>query len=347
MRSLRSGIGKMIGKILSGETVIREFVTVGIVDSEHIREKVWLQTGDLTIDISGNQWLLGLDPRIVGVWVEKEEYKVALDKNTGSRMYFRDPAAESGKNSATAEGGKNSATAEGGKNIGRNALGVAELELFDKIEEEKGTLFLFKLVTCRISHIHPLKAFLLYLKFYKKPGVSFERLKAVAAAYTYPRRVRIISFKKDEDYNFIFPMDLLGDLRQSGRYLLGMRHSNLVLTKIMEVKKIVVSEVPAHYKLLIYKLGRNHSASPPPLDQLPFGVIPSKEFGFYLPEWVESYKEIRILRTIDLGSHMLLWGEWTSDNIVKPATPRLHHIHFLHFLYQKANGVGYPVIEIA
>jgi hypothetical protein len=103
--------------------------------------------------------------------------------------------------------------------------------------------------------------------------------------------------------------------------------------------------VPAEYKKVIYGLGRNHSATPPPLDQLPFGVIASRKWGYYLPEWVESYKEVTIGKTQDLGSHMLLCGEWQEEVILKKATPRLHHIHFLYFLHAKGGRLGYPVVE--
>lgn len=324
-----SQIGALFGKMLSGESVIREFSTVGIDDN--IREKVYLRAGrpgDRLLDVSGNQWLLGLDPRVIGVWIEKEEDKRLLEETATCMLYFRDSEPA------------------GGLNPGKNALAVVKLALSDAIRENNGTLFLYRVSATEIHHINILKARLLYWKFYRKPGVDFERLKAVAAAYTYPRRVRIISFKLGDDYNYIFPMDLLGDLRGPKRYLLGMRHSNTVLTRIMDVRKIVVSEVPAEYKWQIYKLGRNHSADPPPVDQLPFGVRPTREFGFLIPDWAESYKEIHVRKTLDLGSHMLLWGEWSADVILKQSTPRLHHIHFLHFLHQKShNADGYPIIS--
>jgi hypothetical protein len=227
----------------------------------------------------------------------------------------------------------------------KDALAVMKLEYADRIVEDNGTLFLFQVLSTVIHHMGPLRTWLLYQKFYKKPGVTYERLKAVAAAYTYPRRVRMISFRFDDDNNYIFPMDLLADIRPAGRYLLGMRHSNQVLKRIMEVRQIVVAEAPAEYRQMIYGLGRNHSASPPPVDQLPFGVIATRQWGYHLPEWVESYKEIRIGKTQDLGSHMLLCGEWAEDVVLRPATPRLHHIHFLYFLYAKGGRLGYPVVK--
>jgi hypothetical protein len=311
-----SQIGVLFGKMLSGESIIREFSTVGIDDN--IREKVYLDVGGRMLDVSGNQWLLGLDPRVIGIWLAGDK-REGLDAGKQYRLYFKD---------------------------GHNELAVLELAFFDTRKEEDGTLFLFRVTHSEIRHIPAVKARLLYWKFYRKPGVDFERLKAVAAAYTYPRRVRIISFRLDEDYNYIFPMDLLGDLRVAKRYLLGMRHSNTVLKRIMDVKKIVVSEVPAEYKWQIYKLGRNHSAAPPPVSELPFGVVRTKEFGFLIPDWAESYKEIHIHDAQDLGSHMLLRGKWFSDNKLKEETPRLHHIHFLHYLHQKKGGATtYPIVE--
>ncbi len=324
-----SKLGSMFGKMLSGETVIREFSTVGLEDT--VREKVWLQAGENVLDVTGNQWLLGLDPRVLGVWLEKKDERDKLHAQTKYRMFFMD----------TAEAYPKANTSSG---LQHDALAILELELFTTIEEDNGTLFLLRVSDCRIRHVTSIKARLLYWKFYKKPGVNFERLKAVAAAYTYPRRVRIISFKQEGGYDYIFPMDLLGDIRSAGRYLLGMRHSNQVLTRIMDEKKIVVSEVPARYKPMIYKLGRNHSATPPPVEELPFGVKTTREFGFYIPEWAESYKEIHIRKTLDLGSHMLLFGQWTSDTVLQPSSPRLHHIHFLHFLHQKHKGVVYPLV---
>ncbi len=317
-------MSRMFRKVILGETVVREFSTVGINDV--VGEKVYLQAGDLLIDVTENQWMLGLEPLTFGIWVESNEYKEALGQNTDYTIYFRRTAPEHPRHA------------------GRNALALARLNFFDRIDDEKGTLFLLQVKSSRIFHINSLKARLIYRKFYKKPEVSFEKLKAVATAYSYPRRVRVISFKQGNDYNYIFPMDLLGDIRQSGRYLLGMRHSNQVLTKIMDVKKIVVSEAPASYKQVIYQLGRNHSAAPPSLDQLPFPVITTRQFGFPAPDWVESYKEVTIHKTVDLGSHMLLYGEWTEDAVLKSPTPRLHHIHFLHFLNQKSRKGAYPIV---
>src|SRR5579859_1792081 len=194
-------LGAAFGKLLSGESVIRDFLTIGIDDN--VREKVYLQADDRFLDVTGNQWLLGLDPRIIGIWMEQ-----AIPAAKAYTLYFRDTAPPPGEP------------------FSRNALGILKMEYVDRLVENNGNLFLFKVQSSVIHHIDGIRARLLYRKFYKKPGVDFERLKAVAAAYTYPRRVRIISFQLEGNYNYIFPMDLLADIKPSCRYLLGMRHSN-------------------------------------------------------------------------------------------------------------------------
>src|SRR6185436_18484528 len=95
----------------------------------------------------------------------------------------------------------------------------------------------------KIYHVNFFKTFLLFFKYYKKPKYSFGKYKSLIAAYSYPRRVRIISFKQDDYFN-IFPMDLLGEIPQSGKYIFGLRHTNVALAKIIHARKMVVSEVP-------------------------------------------------------------------------------------------------------
>jgi hypothetical protein len=316
---------EILRKIIFGNTVIREYSTVTM--TEGIQEKAWLQddAGEWTLDISQRHFLLCLDPIVFGVWLGKDRQTPALESKKGYRLYFRDTAFTPGRD------------------IGKGALAVIRLDLYDKIEEEGGALFLFRLKAVKIAHVNFLKARLIYSKYYKKPGLTFGRVKEFAAAYSYPRRVRIISFKEEGYYN-IFPMDLLGDIPEAGRCVFGLRHTNRTLSRIVETKKIVMSEVPAGVKDTIYRLGSHHGSAPPPPDQLPFGVIPSDRFGFWVPDWAESYKEIRILRTIDLGSHLLLWGEPVAESILRPATPRLYHIHFLLYLHQLKKGTAYPLV---
>ena len=200
-----------------------------------------------------------------------------------------------------------------------------------------------KLKKSKICHTNFLKTLILFHKYYKKPGLSFHQFKSLVSAYSYPRKVRVVSFKKDDYYN-IFPMDLIGEIASCNKYIFGLRHTNITLDKIIETKKIVASEVSFNQKNIIYQLGEHHGAGAPPILSLPFRTMLSRQFKFYVPEWVESYKEIKIIRTINLGSHMLLWGEVMNEEKISAPTGNLYHIHFLQYFHQKRNGFNYPLV---
>jgi flavin reductase (DIM6/NTAB) family NADH-FMN oxidoreductase RutF len=106
---------------------------------------------------------------------------------------------------------------------------------------------------------------------------------------------------------------------------------------------MVISEVPFEYKNMIYQLGKHHRK---PLSDsgAPFGTLQSDSFGFPVPEWADSYKEIRIKDNLDLGSHMLLWGEVINVKYLNESHGHLYHIHFLHFLHQMKAGLSYKLV---
>ena len=307
-------------KILFGNTAVKEYSTVKI--PYEIREKVFLEIGRTLIDISQSQWLLCLEPVVFGVWLTDKEPITAMDKKKAYKLFFTDPSSNGGK--------------------GRK-LAVATVIFFDKIEEDQGTLFLLKLEKSRLFHTSFIKVLILFYRYYKKPKFTLDKFKSFVSAYSYPRKVNIISFRQGDYYN-IFPMDLTGEPGQAGRFVFGLRHTNLALAKIIENKRLVKSDVSFEYKDIIYQLGKHHGTNPPPLDALPFEVIESEQFRFYIPSWTEKYKEIEIVKTLNLGSHMLLWGKLTHAKILKQPTVHLFHIHFLLYLYQKRKGFSYSMV---
>lgn len=310
-----------IRKILIGNATISEYSTI-MVPGE-VQEKVWLEIAGTLTDISQDHWLLCIEPVIFGVWIPCSKTNSQPQKQATYRIYFSD-SANTG-------------------NIQKHAVAAGSLTFMESIEEQDGLLLLLKLESSSLYQINFLKAYILFSRYYKKNGLTFSRFNAFVAAYSYPRRIRIVSFRQNDYYN-IFPMDLLGDLTQPNRYVFGLRHTNVALARILETGKLVVSEIPFGYKQLIYQLGKHHSSSVPSLESLPFTVIKSKLFGFPVPSWAASYKEITLLKTINLGSHMLLWGEPIArDELSKPVDP-LFLIHFIHYLHQKRKGTGYRLV---
>ncbi len=307
---------KFLRKIVFGDIPVSEYCTV-TVDGE-IREKVYLNVGPVSLDVSGVHWLLCLNPIVFGIWFRNHSETAFRGKGSNCELQFTDGAAPSES--------------------------VAEVQLFvrDIIQASDGAFVLAELRETAIHHISYLKSLLLYYKYYKKPEQDYNKLKSYAAAYSYPRRVRVVSFREGDWFN-IFPMDLVGDIPSSKRYVFGLRHSNVTLGRIIETGKICVSEVPYDYKSVIYQLGKHHK-KPLSETQLPFQVMTSETFDFPIPEWADRYKEIRIVSTMNLGSHMLLWGEEVNEKSIHEPHGHLFHIHYLHYLHQINRGLYYPLI---
>jgi hypothetical protein len=307
---------KYLRNLLFGDIPVSEYSTITV--KEGILERVYLEAGSRRIDISETHWLLCLDPVVFGIWFAKEENIQSLELLPSYRMYFNDSEEDA------------------------ELVAGLKLDFFNKIEEQDGTLLLLKLIEARIHHISIFKTRLLFYRHYKKPEQDFYKLKSYSAAYSYPRKVRLISFKEGIWYN-IFPMDLVGDIPRSKRWVFGLRHSNVTLARIIETKKMAVSEVPYEYKEVIYQLGKHHRE---PLSGaiLPFDIIQSEIYDFPIPAWASSYKEIRIVKTMNLGSHMLLWGEEINEKDLTGPSWNLFHIHFLHYLHQQRKGLAYQLV---
>jgi len=307
---------KLIRKILFGSTPVCEYATVTV---ENITEKVILKTETALIDISQTQWLLCLQPIVIGIWLNNRD-STFFSESKKNKIYFCGATEEIRKSAA-----------------------VVEINIIEKIIERDGTLFLAEAGKTILKHINAVRTKLLFNKFYKKPQWPFDKYKALAAAYSYPRKVRLVSFKEGEYFN-IFPMDLLGVIPQSNRVVFGLRHTNIVLQKIINAKKIVVSEIGYEHKETIYQLGKYHGTAPPSINDLSFKTLTTDQFGFYIPQWAESYKEINIIATADLGSHTLLWGEVINEKKLTGTQPHLFHIHFLHSLFLKKAGINYTAV---
>ncbi len=312
----------ILRRILFPNTTIKEYLSVTINGS--IQEKVYLKTERNFIDISQTQYLLCLEPMIFGIWQNKEKDVLQRHEKSEFKMHFTDSSCES-------------------NNLRKRSIAILTLDFFDKIEDECGTLFLLKLKRSRIYHINLFKALFLFFAYYRKPGLSFAKFKSYVTAFSYPRKVRLISFKQNEYYN-IFPMDLLGEIKDCKRYAFGLRHSNVAVSKIIETKKIVASEVSFNYKNIIHQLGKYHKENPPSFNSPPFKITYTSNFEFYIPEWVERYKEIKILKTMNLGSQMLLWGEVVNERELRSFDGNLYHISFFLYLHQKKKLKNYQLL---
>jgi hypothetical protein len=280
--------------MLMGDTLFSEYSRLRF--SGEVPDKVWLEFDGKVVDVSQSHWLLCIEPLVFGVWIGQGKTRDGV-----YRLRLGDSA-------------------------------LVTVDLIHRVEEPEGVLLLLQVRHCQLFQLDPIRRWLLYYRYYSRDKLTYERFKGYVAAYTYPRRVRLVSFREGDHYN-IFPMDLLGQAA-GNRYVFGLRHTNLTLQRIMHSGKIVVSEVPAAYEDVIYKLGKHHSSHPPAPEELPFEVKCTREFGFYYPAWVHNYKEVRIRETFNMGSHMLLWGDIVRRDEINKGEDHSYLVHFLQYLHQ-------------
>lgn len=285
---------RLIRKMLMGDAVFSEYSRVRFPGE--VPDKVWLEFSGKVVDVSRSHWLLCIEPLVFGVWIGQGRAEDGV-------YWLR---------------------------LGDAAL--VTVDLIHRVEEAEGVLLLLKVRHCQLFQLDPVRRWLLYYRYYSRDKLSYQRFRGFVAAYSYPRRVRLVSFREEDHYN-IFPMDLLGEVA-GGHYVFGLRHTNRTLERIIRSGKIVVSEVPAAYEDIIYKLGKHHSSRPPAPSELPFEVRCTSGWKFYYPAFVYEYKEVKIRSTFNMGSHMLLWGDIVQRVQVNEGDDHSYLIHFLQHLHQ-------------
>jgi flavin reductase (DIM6/NTAB) family NADH-FMN oxidoreductase RutF len=193
---------------------------------------------------------------------------------------------------------------------------------------------LYKIENIKNYQLSALHRLVLFAYFLRSKANTYYSRKVISALYSYPRKIIIVSYRDDAYYN-IFPMDIQGFIEQENIYILGLRTTNITLSKILEAKKVVISDTDTVEINTVYNLGKHSSSTPTPKDKLPFGTNDSELFGFPVPDFTGSYKEIEIIHHKKMGYHMLLVGKVVNSKKLKPQTSSLYHVGFLQF--QKSN----------
>ncbi|MBY0425904.1 MAG: hypothetical protein K2Q22_09725, partial [Cytophagales bacterium] len=203
----------LLKKILTKGNKFNEYQAVSGHEMEF--STVIFKIKNTQLDVSNNHWLLCLEPATFGIWLPNNtpfeivaQAELIFTKSTSSR---RQPYAK------------------------------VKLKFAKTITLPEGNLHLFTAIQTKLYISNPLFRSIYYHFYYKKPGINHEKFKVLAAAFCYPRKVRLISYQEEGHKNH-FPMDLLGPILGTQHYVLGLRHSNPSLGKILDSKKVVVGE---------------------------------------------------------------------------------------------------------
>jgi flavin reductase (DIM6/NTAB) family NADH-FMN oxidoreductase RutF len=197
--------------------------------------------------------------------------------------------------------------------------------------EDNNRIIIYRIEKVRCYNQDRCRQFILIKYFFPKGKKTFREGMIYGALYSYPRSIITVSYKEEGYYN-IFPMDFQGCFEEEKLHIFGLRITNITLEKILHAKRIVIGDTGASDTCTIYGLGSHHSSNPPQIDQLPFPVIESEQFKFPVPAFTGAYKEIEVISSYRLGSHMMLVGKVVNEKRLKEPAPPLYHIHFFQFI---------------
>ena len=294
----------IIKKLFFKDTKIKTFFIARLSDSQ-VEEKVFLKTGKHNFDITMHHGMICLDPFCISVWLSKDQI-ITLDPQTAKIQFEK----------------------------GNKLNAIIKVSLIEKIATEPGVLLLYKIEKVKNYQFSALHRIVLFAYFLHAKTNTYYSRKVISALYSYPRRIIIVSYK-NEHYCNIFPMDIQAYIKEDDLYILGLRTTNITLNKILESGKVVVCDTDTVEINTVYNLGKHSSTSPTPKEDLPFGTTESELFGFPVPDFTGSYKEIEIVRHKKMGYHMLLVGKVVNAKKIKQNSSSLYHIGFLQF--QKSN----------
>lgn len=289
-----------IKKLFFKDTIIRTFAITRLHDSE-IEEKVFLKQGKHRLDITQHHSMICLDPFCISIWlsaVEAEKINPQLIE------------AEFVK--------------------GNKLNAVIKASLIEQVPTDHGILLLYKIEKVKNYQLSALHRLVLFGWLLRSKKNTYYSRKVISALYSYPRRIIIVSYK-DEDYYNIFPMDIQGYISEERLYVLGLRTTNITLDKILKTKKVVICDTDSVDIKTVYDLGKHSSAKPTPVEELPFGVSESGQFGFFVPDFSGAYKEVEIIYNRKMGYHMLMVGKVLNEKELKPNHSSLFHVGFLQF----------------
>lgn len=298
-----------VGRLLFRSVDI-PFVGLSLYQHE-IRERVYLETerNHDRLEVSNHHWIVCQEPFMIAVWANEAS---GFDAAQSRLLVTLDDMT----------------------------VGRIKLKLTSQTGMVKGNLMLFTCTKSTSNHTTFVRRHLMlnYLRLRQKRSDAGNTSK-FCVAYSYPRKVILISFRKDDYFN-IFPMDFQGHIPETNQYLFGLRKTNRTLDQIVEQKRIVVCEVPASKKEIIYQLGKHHSMAPPSFDALSFDCPLSETFFFPVPDFTWAYAEIELHQFQSLGSHMLMIGNIVNHANKSAPDQQLHHIHSIHAVHRLRSTTG-------
>ena len=221
---------------------------------------------------------------------------------------------------------------------------LAELFL-EKIFESKinGGLFFFRAVHGSHRFLPSINQFVINLNnslFNKRTGNVFLKgnlLKQVQVAYSMPRKICLISTGKNGLYN-LFPTDLHGKVNEQ-LYVISLRHEGMACRQVMDIGRLVLSDMKADAYKKVYSLGKNHMQPLKERHAFDFSPADSAVFHLPLPHQAVAYKELELADSFTEGIHRLLIFRIVKEVKLTADPATLAHIHCACATWRENNGL--------
>jgi flavin reductase (DIM6/NTAB) family NADH-FMN oxidoreductase RutF len=165
--------------------------------------------------------------------------------------------------------------------------------------------------------------------------MDFPDLKALNVFYMMPRPVYLTSVVHAGRDN-IFPMDLVGPLGED-LFLLALRRTSPSIELMRAGGRIVLSGMPARFKDVVYRLAVHHKKLSVDWDALELAIRPSPRFGFPVPAEALDWRELRVLKSEEIGSHVLFVTR-VEDCTDAVDEPQLCHVSDMYARWRESNG---------
>jgi flavin reductase (DIM6/NTAB) family NADH-FMN oxidoreductase RutF len=140
--------------------------------------------------------------------------------------------------------------------------------------------------------------------------------------YICPRPVVLVSVD-DGVHSNLFPMDLIGPVC-ADRFTLALRSTSPSIPTMKAVRRVALSDVPAHEYATAYKLGVHHKNVKVDWDRLPFTIRRSGEFSLPYPAFALRIREFAILDFETIGSHTFFVTQIASEHATADGSQFFH-----------------------
>lgn len=288
-------------KFLTGYSLTQEYICVPFeeVSSDF---KVVLECGERREDVTNRHFFLGYKPVIFGV----TGTVVPVGVSSCSLMFIHDD----------------------------RTVAIFSLKPFAVELIGDSGLLLFEVLSVQHrlqSHVYQVINRLLEALRKKPAGnvhLSAGLYDQVRVAYAIPRIISVVSIADGDNLN-MFPTDLHGKVSDS-IYVSSLRIGGKASEQVERLMRICIADVACEQYREVYDLGKNHMRDLRPSTDFPVVDGRSQMFNIPLPVSTLKYRELELIKSVDIGIHRIHLYAILNEVIVNDTKATLSHVHKLY-----------------